>query len=68
MQFSYVKVYLTRVLYTFVLNKLFDQLLDLSHENSICSKTFDSEFSHIDVQFTDQNFNPLEIKDKLYIT
>ena len=43
----------SRVLYTFVPNKLFGQLLDISFENSIFLKTFVSEFSFIEVWFTD---------------
>ena len=39
----------SRVLYTFVPNKSFGQLLDISPENFIFLKTFDSEFLHIDV-------------------
>ena len=31
-------------------------------------KNFDSEFSYIEVWFTDQNSNPLEIEDKINIT
>ena len=31
-------------------------------------KTFDSKFSYIEVWFTDQNSNPLEIEDKMNIT
>ena len=58
----------SRILYTFVSNKSFGQLLDISPENFIFSKTFDSEFSHIDVWFTDQNSKPLEIEDKINIT
>ena len=42
-------------LYTFVLNKSFGKLLDISPKNFIFLKTFDSEFSHIEVWFTDQN-------------
>ena len=34
----------SRVLYTFILNKLFDQILDISPKNFIFSKTFNSEF------------------------
>ena len=30
-------------------------------------KTFDSEFSYIEVWFTDQNSKPLEIEDKINI-
>ena len=35
----------SRFLYTFVSNKLFGQLLDISPQNFIIFKTFDSEFS-----------------------
>ena len=55
-------------LYTFVPNELFRLLLDISPENFIFLKTFDSEFLYIEVWFTDQNSNPLEIKDKISIT
>ena len=55
-------------LYTFVLNKSFSQLLDISPGNFIFLKTFDSKFSYIEVWFTDQNSNPLEIEDKINIT
>ena len=57
-----------RVLYTFVPNKLFCQLLDISPKSFIFLKTFDSEFSYIEVSFTDQNSRPLEIEDKISIT
>ena len=39
-------------------------LLDISPENFIFLKTFDSAFSYIEVWFTGQNSNPLEIEDK----
>ena len=58
----------SRVLYTFVPNKSFGQLLDISPKNFIFLKTFDSEFSYIEVWFTDQNSKPLEIEDKINIT
>ena len=54
-------------MYTFVPNKLFGQLLDYSRENFIFLKTFDLEFSYIEVWFTDQDSKPLEIKDKIII-
>ena len=57
-----------RVLYTFVPNKSFGELLDISPENLIFLKTFDSEFFYIEVSFTDQNSNFLEIEDKIIIT
>ena len=58
----------SRVLYTFVPNKLFGQLLDISPKNSIFLKTFNSEFSCIAVWFTDQISKPLETEDKVNIT
>ena len=58
----------SRVLYTFVPNKSFGQLLDISPENFIFLKTLDSEFSYFEVWFIDQNCNPLEIEDKINIT
>ena len=58
----------SRVLYTFVPNKSFGQLLDISPKNVIFLKSFDSEFSYIDLWFTDQNSKPLEIEDKINIT
>ena len=58
----------SRALYTFVPNKSFGQLLDISPKNFIFLKTFGSEFSYIEVWFTDQNYKPLEIEDKIHIT
>ena len=58
----------SRVLYTFIPNKSFDQLLDISPRNFIFLKTFNSEFSYIEVLFTDQSSNPPEIEDKINIT
>ena len=54
-----------RVLYTFVPNKPFGQLLDISHTHThthtklISLKTFDSDFSYVEVRFIDQNSKPL---------
>ena len=58
----------SRVLYTFVPNKSFGQLLDISPKSFIFLKTFNSEFSYIEVCFTDRNSKPLEIEDKTNIT
>ena len=58
----------SRILYTFVPNKLFGQLLDIPPENFIFLKTFDSEFSYIEMWFTDQNSSPLDIEDNINIT
>ena len=56
-----------RVLYTFVPNKSFGQLSDISPKNFIFSKTFNSKISCIEVWFTDQNSKPLEIENKINI-
>ena len=58
----------SKVLYTLVRNNSFGQLLDISPKNFIFLKTFDSEFSYIEVWLTDQNSKPLEIEDKINIT
>ena len=58
----------SRILYKFVPNKSFGQLLDISHKNFIFLKTFNSEFSYIDVWFTDQSSKSLEIENKINIT
>ena len=55
----------SRILHTFVLNKSFDQLLDISPTNFIFLKTFDSELSYNEVWFTEQDSSPLEIEDKI---
>ena len=47
---------------------LINQLLDISPKKFIFLKTFSSEFSYIEVWFTDQNYKPLEIVDKINIT
>ena len=54
-----------RVMHTFVPNKSFGQLLNILPRNFICLRTFKSEFSYIEVWFTDQNYKPLEIGDKV---
>ena len=55
------------MLYTFVPIKSFGQLLDISPENFIFLKSFDSEFSYTEEWVTDQNSYPLEIEDKINI-
>ena len=57
----------SRVLYTFLPHKSFGQLLDISPKSFIFLKTFDSEFSDIEVWFSEQNSRPLEIEDKIKI-
>ena len=58
----------SRVLYTFVPNKSFGQLLNISPKIFNFLKTFNSEFSCSEISFTNQNSKPLEIEDKINIT
>ena len=58
----------SRVLYTFVPNKPFGSLLEISPTNHIFLKTFNSEFQTIEVWFTDQNSQTLEIEDRINLT
>ena len=46
----------------FVPNKPFGSLLEISPTNHIFLKTFNLEFQNIEVWFTDQNSQPLEIE------
>ena len=58
----------SRVLYTFVPNKSFGSLLDISASNHIFLKTFNSEYDETVVWFTDQNSKPLETEDRINLT
>ena len=55
-------------LHTFVLNKPFGSLLEISPADLIFLKTFNSEFQAIEVWFTDQNSQPSKIEDKINLT
>ena len=57
-----------RVLYTFVPNKSFGSLLEISPTNHIFLKTFNSEYNEIEVWFTGQNSKPSEIEDRINLT
>ena len=58
----------SRVLYTFVPNKPFGSLLEISPTNHIFLKTFNSKYDEIKVWFTDQNNKPLEIEHRINLT
>ena len=58
----------SRTLYTFVPNKPFGSLLEISPTNHIFLTTFNLEFQEISIWFTDQNSKPLEVKDKINLT
>ena len=58
----------SRVLFTFVPNKQYGQLLSISPHSLIFLKTMNMEFSEIEIWFTDQNKNALEIEDNVNIS
>ena len=54
----------SKVLFTFVPNKQFGQLIDISQ----MLNTVNSEFSYVEVWFTDQASKALEIEDNVNLT
>ena len=58
----------SKVLFTFVPNKQFGQLITIIPHSLAKLKTTNSEFSFIEIWFTDQNNRPLEIEDNVNIT
>ena len=55
-------------MYTFVPDKPFDSLLEISPTNHIFLKTFNSEYNEIEVWFTDQNSKTLEKEEGTNLT
>ena len=58
----------SRVLFTFVPNKQYGQLVSTSPHSLVFLKTMNTDFSEIEVWFTDQNNNALEIEDNFNIS
>ena len=58
----------SRVLFTFVPNKQYGQIISISPNSLIFLKTMNTEFSEIEIWFTDQNNNSLEIEDNVNIS
>ena len=58
----------SRVLFTFVPNRQYGQLISISPHLLIFLKTMNMEFSQIDIWFTDQNNNALGIEDNVKIS
>ena len=58
----------SRVLFTFVPNKQYGQLISISPYSLIFLKTMNTEFSEMEIWFTDQNNNALEIEDTVNIS
>ena len=63
---SYQQV--SKVLFTFVPNKKYGQLITISPETLIMLKTVNTEFSFIEIWFTDQDNKPLETEDRVNIS
>ena len=57
-----------KVLFTFVSNKKFCQLITMTPHSPTMLKTTNVEFSFIETWFTDQNNRPLETEDNVNIT
>ena len=57
----------SKVLFTFVPNKQFGQLLSVETKSLTMLKAINAEFQFIELWFTDQNNRPLEIEDHLNI-
>ena len=58
----------SKVLFTFVPNKRFGQLITMTLHSPTMLKTPNAEFSFIEIWFMDQNKRPLKIEDNVNIT
>ena len=58
----------SRVLFTFVPNKQYGQLISISPHSLVFLKTMNADFSEIEIWFMDQNNNALEIEDNVNIS
>ena len=58
----------SKVSFTFVPNKQFGQLINIVPHSLTMLSTTNTEFLFIEVWFTDQNSEPLEIKDNVNLT
>ena len=55
----------SRILFTFVPNKSFGSLLEISPTNQVFLKTFNSEFQEVKIWFTYQASKLLQLEDKI---
>ena len=58
----------SKVLFTFVPNKQFGQLINISPHSLTMMNTVNTEFSFVEVWFTDQASKALEIEDNVNLT
>ena len=63
---SYQQV--SKVLFTFVHNRQLGQLITITPNTLNMLRTTNTEFSFIEIWFTDQNNKPIEIEDNVNIT
>ena len=58
----------SKVLFTFVPNKKFGQLINISLHAFTMMNTVNTEFSYVEAWYTDQASKPLEIEDNVNLT
>ena len=58
----------SKVLFTFVPNKKFGQLINISPQAFTMMNTVNTEFIYVEVWFTNQYSKPLEIEDNVNLT
>ena len=60
--------YSSKILFSFVLNKQFGQLINISPNTLTMTNTVNTEFSFVEVWFPDQISKILEIEDNVNLT
>ena len=58
----------SKVLFTFAPKKQYGQLINISPHSLVFIKTMNTDFSKVEVWFTDQNNDALEIEDNVNIS
>ena len=58
----------SKVLFTFAPNKQFGQLINISPHSLIMLNAINTDFSSIELWFTNQNSEPYEIEDNVNMT
>ena len=58
----------SKVLFSFVPNKQFEQLINISLHSLMMMNAVNTEFSFVEVWFTDQASKALEIEDNVNLT
>ena len=60
--------YTSKALFTFVPNKTFGHLINISPHAFTKMNTLNTEFTYVEVWFTDQSSKALEIEDNVNLT